>query len=74
MKFYKNLIFIIFISVFSFSIIAAESDNVNTDSADFNTGNYEDEIFDPLEPVNRAIFSLKIELFLVLIILQIKSF
>ena len=57
MKFYKNLIFIIFISVFSFSIIAAESDNVNTDSADFNTGNYEDEIFDPLEPVNRAIFS-----------------
>ena len=57
MKFYKNLIFIIFISVFSLSIIAAESDNVNTDSADFNTGNYEDEIFDPLEPVNRAIFS-----------------
>ena len=57
MKFYKNLIFIIFISVFSFNIIAAESDNVNTDSADFNTGNYEDEVFDPLEPVNRAIFS-----------------
>ena len=57
MKFYKNLIFILFISVFSFNIIAAESDNVNTDSEDFNTGNYEDEIFDPLEPVNRAIFS-----------------
>ena len=57
MKFYKNLIFIIFISVFASNIIAAESDNVNTDSADFNTGNYEDEIFDPLEPVNRAIFS-----------------
>ena len=57
MKFYRNLIFIIFISIFSLNIIAAESDNVNTDSADFNTGNYEDEIFDPLEPVNRAIFS-----------------
>jgi len=57
MKFYKNLIFIIFISVFSSNIIAAESDNVNTDSADFNTSNYEDEIFDPLEPVNRAIFT-----------------
>ena len=57
MKFYKNLIFIIFISVFTSNIIAAESDNVNTDSADFNTSNYEDEIFDPLEPVNRAIFS-----------------
>ena len=57
MKFYKNLIFIIFVSFFSSIIIAAESDNVNTDSADFNTGNYEDEIFDPLEPVNRAIFS-----------------
>ncbi len=57
MIFYRNLIFIIFISIFSSNIIAAESDNVNTDSADFNTGNYEDEIFDPLEPVNRAIFS-----------------
>ena len=57
MKFYKNLIFIIFISIFASNIIAAESDNVKTDSADFNTGNYEDEIFDPLEPVNRAIFS-----------------
>ena len=57
MKFYRNLIFIIFISIFSTNITAAESDNVNTDSADFNTGNYEDEIFDPLEPVNRAIFS-----------------
>ena len=57
MKLYKNLIFVIFISFFSNNIIAAESDNVNTDSADFNTGNYEDEIFDPLEPFNRAIFS-----------------
>jgi len=57
MKFYKNLIIIIFISIFASNIIAAESDNVKTDSADFNTGNYEDEIFDPLEPVNRAIFS-----------------
>ncbi len=57
MIFYRNLIFIIFISIFSSNIIAAESDNVSTDSADFNTGNYEDEIFDPLEPVNRAIFS-----------------
>ena len=57
MKFYKNLIFIIFISFFASNIIGAESDNVDTDSADFNTGNYEDEIFDPLEPVNRAIFS-----------------
>ena len=57
MKFYRNLIFIIFISIFASNIIAAESDNVKTDSTDFNTGNYEDEIFDPLEPVNRAIFS-----------------
>ena len=57
MKFYKNLIFIIFISIFTSNIFAAESDNVSTDSADFNTSNYEDEVFDPLEPVNRAIFS-----------------
>ena len=57
MKLYKNLILIIFISFFASNIIASESDNVNTNSADFNTGNYEDEIFDPLEQVNRAIFS-----------------
>ena len=46
MKFYKNLIFIIFISVFTSNIFAAESDNVSTDSAEFNTSNYEDYIND----------------------------
>ena len=35
----------------------AESDSVNTNSSDFETSNYEDEIYDPLEPINRAIFS-----------------
>jgi phospholipid-binding lipoprotein MlaA len=56
-----SILKIIFVlSIFSLSngiIIAAESDKVKTDSSDFKTGNYEDEIYDPLEPINRAIFS-----------------
>ena len=34
-----------------------ESDKINTNSEDFETSNYEDEIYDPLESVNRIIFS-----------------
>ena len=36
--------------------MGAESDTVKTSSSDFETGNFEDEIYDPLEPINRAIF------------------
>jgi len=56
-----NILKIIFVlSIFSlinFEIIAAESDKVKTNSSDFETGSYEDEIYDPLEPINRTIFS-----------------
>ena len=51
-------ILIVFISLFfyNFSLLGAESDTVKTSSSDFETGNFEDEIYDPLEPINRAIF------------------
>ena len=37
------------------SIFGAASDEVKTSSADFETTTFEDEIYDPLESVNRAI-------------------
>ena len=57
MFFCKNIIFLTFFLFLSLESIATESDKVNTDSDDFETGSYEDEIYDPLEPINRAIFS-----------------
>ena len=42
--------------VISFNIFAAASDDVKTSSEDFETSTYEDEIYDPLEGINRAIF------------------
>jgi len=41
----------------STNIFAAASDEVKTSSADFETTTFEDEIYDPLEGLNRAIFS-----------------
>ena len=51
-------ILIVFVSLFfyNFSLLAVESDTVKTSSSDFETGIFEDEIYDPLEPINRAIF------------------
>lgn len=40
----------------STTISAEESDKVTTSSVDFETSNYEDEVYDPLESFNRAIF------------------
>jgi phospholipid-binding lipoprotein MlaA len=40
----------------SFNLFAAASDDVKTSSEDFETTIYEDEIYDPLEGLNRAIF------------------
>ncbi len=42
--------------IFSFNVFAAASDEVKTSSEDFETSTYEDEIYDPLEGINRAIF------------------
>ncbi len=44
------------ILLISFNLFAAASDEVDTSSDDFETTTYEDEIYDPLEGVNRAIF------------------
>jgi len=53
----KNIVFIIFL-FFSTNLISSESsDTVTTYPGDFKTSTFEDEIYDPLEPVNRAIFS-----------------
>ena len=49
------LLFILLIFA-SYPISAEESDKVTTSSVDFETSNYEDEVYDPLESFNRAIF------------------
>ena len=41
----------------STNIYAAASDEVKTSSADFETTTFEDEIYDPFEGLNRAVFS-----------------
>ena len=47
-------IFILFVSL---NLFAAAADDVKTSSDDFKTSLYEDEIYDPLEGVNRVIFN-----------------
>ena len=42
--------------VISSSVFAGASDDVKTSSQDFETSTYEDEIYDPLEGINRTIF------------------
>ena len=54
---FKQIYIAFIILLFSFNVLANASDDVKTDSDDFETTLYEDEIFDPLEGVNRAIFS-----------------
>jgi len=44
------------ILLFSLNVYAGASDEVKTSSDDFETTTFEDEIYDPLEGVNRAIF------------------
>ena len=51
------ILFFLFFSLLSYKAVASEADQVNTDSEDFETTTIEDEIYDPFEPVNRAIFS-----------------
>ena len=49
-------IFILF-SFSSFHLYGSASDQVSTEPDDFETTIIEDEVYDPLEPINRAIFS-----------------
>ena len=51
------ILFFLFFSLLSYKVIASDADQINTDSEDFETTTIEDEIYDPFEPVNRAIFS-----------------
>jgi len=51
------VLFFIFFCVISKNTFASDADQVSTNSEDFETTTIEDEIYDPFEPVNRAIFS-----------------
>ena len=51
------ILFFVFFHLLSYNVNASEADQVNTNSEDFETTTIEDEIYDPFEPVNRAIFS-----------------
>ena len=57
MKHILNIIIISFILLTNTASISASSDNVTTYPGDFETGTTEDEVYDPLEPINRVIFS-----------------
>ena len=52
----KQLLIYFIIIFISFNLHAGASDDVKTNSEDFETSIVEDEIYDPLEGVNRAIF------------------
>ena len=58
MSLLSNKLVFVFLLLLSTNLLAADSsDNVTTYPRDFETSTFEDEIYDPLEPVNRAIFS-----------------
>ena len=48
---------VIIITLLSFNLHGAASDQVSTNPDDFQTSQVEDEIYDPIEPINRAIFT-----------------
>ena len=53
----RKIVFLLFL-FYSADLISSEAtDNVTTYPRDFETSTFEDEIYDPLEPINRAIFS-----------------
>ena len=54
---YISFFYNIFTILFSFNLYGAASDQVIAEPDDFETTQIEDEIYDPLEPINRAIFS-----------------
>ena len=52
----KQLLIYFVIIFISFNLHAGASDDVSTNSEDFETSVFEDEIYDPLEGINRAVF------------------
>jgi len=57
MKINLTAFLFLIITSLSFNVYGGASDQVKTDPGDFETSAYEDEIYDPLESINRAIFS-----------------
>jgi len=57
MKIFLKLFFIFFIIFINNTALSQSSDNVTTYPGDFKTGTFEDEIYDPIEPFNRAMFN-----------------
>lgn len=57
MNIFKSIFLAFIILLFSLNVFASASDDVKTDSDDFETTVYEDEVYDPFEGINRAIFS-----------------
>ena len=53
---FKQFLATLVIIFISFNLYAGASDDVNTSSDDFETSTFEDEIYDPLEGINRAVF------------------
>ena len=52
----RTLTIIISLALFNYSVLSDEADKVTTSPSDFETETYDDEIYDPLEGFNRAIF------------------
>ena len=52
----KSLIILICVFFINHSVLSGDADKVTTTSSDFETEYNVDEIFDPLEPINRVIF------------------
>ena len=57
MKRFLNITLLFLLLISTKSVFSENSDSVPTYADDFETGITEDEVYDPLEPVNRAIFS-----------------
>ena len=52
----KSFLFILLFLFFNWSALGDESDKVKTVADDYETTKFDDEIYDPIEPINRAIF------------------
>ena len=56
MKFFLQLTLIFFLVSSNNAALSESSDNVAAYPGDFKIGTFEDEIYDPIEPFNRAMF------------------
>ena len=54
---FKTLTLVFILIFFNYSVLSGGADQVTTTPSDFQTSNFEDEVYDPLEPFNRVMFS-----------------